>query len=369
MRRPIIIASILLFIGITVVVLLPERSNPSPNLESDSIQQNVAFDAKPVDTMPSDPKTLKAEALIEDEFPSDGAIFKAQFSQIADNYMDTAQFPVGSQPIRNPADVYEPAPFELAQFSIPFPMQGGGTLKVSAALDKFLYFAGDTIAIKVTVEGAPVNAYVEVDSQFSSSKEDLQTPVELSSKNGARFEGSVDTSTVSDSSFTPEMLLKALIKVDGEEFFITQGFRYFQASADVIGIGRVEANGANLDIPVELDVEESGYYFLRAVLEDAETKKPLIALQSEGRLAKGSRKLMLQAHIQALKFSGSEGPYNLTNIKLYRGADEDEEFDVPGKTREKKYKVQGFSFDRYDDVEHVDPIALERAEFLRSLGN
>jgi hypothetical protein len=368
MKRFIIIASTLLFIGIAVFVFLPKWSNESPNFESVSSQQEGVVNTKPVDTTLAMPQTLKPKALPKEELPSDGAIFKAQFSQIADNYMDTAQFPVGSQPIRNPADVYEPAPFELAQFSIPFPMQGGGTLKVSAALDRFLYFAGDTIAIKVTVEGAPVNAYVEVDSQFSSSKEDLQTPVELSSKNGALFEGSVDTSTVSDSSFTPEMLLKALITVDGEEFFITQGFRYFQASADVIGIGRVEANGANLDIPVELDVEESGYYFLRAVLEDAETKKQLIALQSEGRLAKGSRKLMLQAHIQALKFSGSEGPYNLTNIKLYRGANEEEEFDVPGKTREKKYKVQGFSFDRYDDVDHVDPIALERAEFLRSLG-
>ncbi len=368
MKRSIIIVSILLFISITIVVLLPERSNESPNLGSDLIKQDAVFNAKPIDTLPTKPQTLKTDAPMEDEYPSDGAIFNAQFSQIADNYMDTAQFPVGSQPIRNPADVYEPAPFEEAQFSIPFPMQGGGTLKVSAALDKFLYFSGDTIAIKVTVKGAPVNAYVEVDSQFSSSKEDLQTPVELSSNNGALFEGSVDTSTISDSSFTPEMLFKALIKVDGEEFFITQGFRYFQASAEVVGIGRVEVSGANLDIPVELDVEESGYYFIRAVLEDTETKKPLIALQSEGRLSKGSRKLMLQAHIQALKFSGSEGPYNLTNIKLYRGANEDEEFDVPGKAREQKFKVQGFSFDRYDDVQHIDPIALERAEFLRSLG-
>jgi len=368
MKRFVFIAVTLLLVGIAAVVLLTKDSNDSSFSLSEPLQQDVVSDTKLITTKPAVAQTLKVESVVEEDFPSDGAIFKAQLSQIADSYMDTAQFPVGSQPIRNPDEVYVPAPFEEAQFSIPFPMQGGGTLKVNAALDKFLYFAGDVIEIKITVSGSPMNSYVEVDAQFASSKGDLQTPVELSSSNGALFEGRVDTSTISDSNFTSEMLLKALIKVDGEEFFITQGFRYFQASADVVGIGRVDANGANLDIPVELDVEESGYYFLRAVLEDAETKKPLVALQTEGRLAKGSRKLLLQAHIQALKFSGSEGPYNLVNIKLYRGANENEEFDVPGKAREKKYKVQGFSFDRYDDVEHVDPIALERAEFLRSLG-
>lgn len=368
MKRLVIIASTILLISIAAVFLLPEQPNDLSAPVSEPLKEDVVFDTKLVTNATVAPQTPKVETVIEEDFPSDGAIFKAQLSQVADSYMDTAQFPVGSQPIRNPDEVYEPGPFEEAQFSIPFPMQSGGTLKVNAALNKFLYFAGDVIEIKITVSGSPINAYVDVDAQFASSKGDLQTPIELSSSNGALFEGRVNTSTISDSNFTSEMLLKALIKVDGEEFFITQGFRYFEASADVVGIGRVDANGANLDIPVELDVEESGYYFLRAVLEDAETKKPLVALQTEGRLAKGSRKLLLQAHIQALKFSGSEGPYNLVNIKLYRGADENEEFDVPGKAREKKYKVQGFSFDRYDDVEHVDPIALERAEFLRSLG-
>ncbi len=368
MKRGVIIASTILLIGIAAVFLLPEQPNDLSVPVSEPLQEDAAFDSKLVTNATVAPQTPKVETVIEEDFPSDGAIFKAQLSQVADSYMDTAQFPVGSQPIRSSDEVYEPEPFEEAQFSIPFPMQGGGTLKVNAALNKFLYFAGDVIEIKITVSGSPMNAYVEVDAQFASSKGDLKTSIELSSSNGALFEGRMNTSTVSDSNFTPEMLLKALVKVDGEEFFITQGFRYFQASADVVGIGRVDANGANLDIPVELDVEESGYYFLRAVLEDAETKKPLVALQTEGRLSKGSRKLLLQAHIQALKFSGSEGPYNLVNIKLYRGADENEEFDVPGKAREKKYKVQGFSFDRYDDVKHVDPVALERAEFLRSLG-
>lgn len=367
MKNAFIVLSVLLIIGVAASLILfgaPEEIEKRP-IESTQVKNMQPQQAE----SPKIRQVQTDDLLISDDFPSDDVIFQAQFSQIADTYMDTAQFPVGSQPIRNPNDVYEPAPFEDAKFSIPFPMQGGGTLNVKVALNKFQYFQDETIAIQLSVKGAPSSAYVEVDSKFASSKKDLQTPVELVSSDGSLFVGSVDTASVSDSEFTPEMLFKALVKVDGEEFFITQGFRYFQSSADVVGIGRVESNGANLDIPVKLDVEESGYYFLRAVLEDAETAKPLISLQSEARLSKGSRKILLQAHIQALKYSGSEGPYDLRNINLYRGADDNEEFDVPGKSLEKSYAVPGFSFDQYDDVKHVDPIALERAEFLRSLGN
>jgi hypothetical protein len=367
MKNISILLLILLIISVAVslILLVPNKTIVSVPIEKTHIKREAP---KRLAVSKIQETTLQEE-VESDDFPSDEIIFQAQFSQIADTYMDTAQFPVGSQPIRNPNDVYEPAPFEDAKFSIPFPMQGGGTLNVKLALDKFQYFQGETIDVQLTVNGAPSSAYVEVTSELASSKKDLQTPVELNSSNGSFFIGSVDTSSISDSEFTPEMLFKALVKVDGEEFFITQGFRYFQSSADVVGIGRVEVNGANLDIPVKLDVDESGYYFLRAVLEDAQTGKPLVSLQSEGRFSKGSRKLLLQAHIQALKFSASEGPYNLRNIKLYRGADENEDFDVPGKSLEKSYAVPGFSFDQYDDVKHVDPIALERAEFLRSLGN
>ena len=305
---------------------------------------------------------------IENEHPSDDAIFKVQFSQVADSYLQTAQFPVNSQPISHPDEVYEPAPFEEAQFTIPFPMQGGGTLQVNAALNKFTYFAGEKIEVQVTVKGAPQGAYVQAQGSFANAERDLPNELLLNTNNDSFFSGQVDTSTMLGSDFTPEMLLKVLVKVDGEEFFITQGFRYFKASANVVGIGRVEVNSANLDIPVKLNVDESGYYFMRAVLVDEESSKPLVALQAEGRFAKGSRELLLQAHIQALKVGGSEGPYILKNINLYRGANENEEFDVPGKSDKKRYAVSGFSFSQYDDVVHVDKLAHERAAFLRSLG-
>ena len=135
------------------------------------------------------------------------------------------------------------------------------------------------------------------------------------------------------------------------------------------GLGVVQPNGANLEIPFEYNVFIGGYYFVSALLQDQQTGQPLIALQTEGRMEQGNGRLFARAHIQALTEAGSEGPYILTNIKAHRGAERGEQFDIPASTVRTQFTISGFSFTEYESTTYEDPLAKERAEFLRSLGS
>ena len=164
------------------------------------------------------------------------------------------------------------------------------------------------------------------------------------------------------------MIVKVAIEVGGEPFFTTVAFNYDTASARLLGLGVVQTNGANLEIPLEYSVLNSGYYVVSAILSDQQTGRPLVALQTEGRMSQGNGQLIAKAHIQALKEAGSQGPYWLTNIKAYRGAERGEQFDVPASSVNTQFAINAFSFTEYTDEIFQDPLAQERVEFLNGLG-
>ena len=158
------------------------------------------------------------------------------------------------------------------------------------------------------------------------------------------------------------------VKVGTEDLLTTVSFRYDQPSAQIIGTLPSRVEGPNLVIPLQVSVGQTGYYFARGVLEDARTGQPLIELQNEGPLTAGNGILNLNAHILALRVHQSEGPYTLRSVKLHRGAETGESFDVPASTLQKTFAIQGFPFSSYENEEFVDELAQERLEFLRELG-
>ena len=145
-------------------------------------------------------------------------------------------------------------------------------------------------------------------------------------------------------------------------------FRYSDASAQIIGVQQVRTEGPNLVIPLQVNVFQSGYYFVSGVLDDAQTGRPLIQLQAEKRLLQGNGIINLSAHITALRRQGSEGPYVLRSLRSHRGAEVGESFDVPVSTSSTRYTIQGFPFSVYDDEEYENEDAEEVLEFLDGLG-
>ena len=304
--------------------------------------------------------------------PYENEALKAQIQQVADIYAENIKYPVTSQPIYNPDDVREYKPFEQSEVDLPFPEDDSdeNPIRISAATDRFLYFQGDTILIRVKVSGAPSGVVVQVNGVFSSSNGDIPTkPVfETNNQDQTEFTASFDTRLAPSNRLTPEMLVKLSVVVGNRDLSTSVPFRYTIASAQVVGVQQARPEGAELVIPLLLNVFQAGYYFVNGVLEEAGSGRPLIQLQAESRLPQGSGVINLKAHIAALKRQGSQGPYILRNIQAYRGAGVGESLDVPASSLQSQFTINGFPFSAYEDKAFVDELAKERLEYLRKLG-
>lgn len=309
----------------------------------------------------------KAHTLTEQE------VLNSRLQVVAEVYAESIKYPIGSQPIINPQDVREYEPYEQSEVSLPFPLGNDdeNPITISAATNSFQYFTGETIFAQVKVVGAPDGTVIDVEGGLSSGHGDLPQKIQFSNSeaSGSEFVAIFDTQALSPKVLTPEMLLKLRVVVGNRELYTTVAFRYSSASANITGVDRAAPQGANLNLPIQLDVIQEGYFYIKGVLADVGTDAPLIELQGEGRLPAGKAVITLHAHISALMKQGSAGPYVLRHIRAYRGADVGESADVPVSSTQSQYPVVGFPFSAYENESHVDELAQERLEFLRNLGS
>ena len=335
---------------------------------------------------PETNKPVKVTALINDkpeipqsqDSPEDLAFdpyedeaIRAQMMQVADLYEQASRYPHFSQPILNPDQVKEPEPFKETEVDTPFPVEGiDEPIRLLAATDRYQYFAGETISVRLQVLGAPGDTFIQAVAVMSGARGDtpLSAPLNPTNENLTEFQGSFDTGLVPPGILTTEMLLKLQVGVGEQTLFTTVPFRYSDAAAQLVAVPYVRQEAEYLLIPLQYTVYSPGYYFAGAVLEDAESGRPLLQLQAEGPLNQGNGVLTLKAHFQALRAMGSEGPYVLRSIKTYRGAEDGEAYDLPASSAQQRFEIQGFPFEQYDDTAYQDELAAERIEFLRNLG-
>ncbi len=316
-------------------------------------------------------QTIETEK--EDDFnPYESEVLKANLQQVADVFEETSKYPASSQPVYDPAAVQEPEPFEFTEVDQPFPKDKDDKtpIRISAATDTYQYFAGDTIQARVRISGGPEDSFVSVKGVLSGLRGDVPSAINFEPRGDSltEFYASIDTNLLPAEFLTPEMILKLTVNVDNRDLFTTTTLRFDQPSAQIIGLLPSRVDGPNLVVPLQVNVIQGGYYFVRSVLEDAATRQPLVELQNEQPLQSGNAIINLNAHIAALKRQGSEGPYILRSVRLHRGAEIGEALDAPGNSLQRQYTVQGFPFTAYSDEPYVDPIAQERLEFLRDLG-
>jgi len=168
---------------------------------------------------------------------------------------------------------------------------------------------------------------------------------------------------------TSEMLVRFTVDINDQNLAATVPFKYATASARLDSIPYSRVEGEFLDIPLQFTVFESGYYFVDAILDDANSSRPLVQLQAEGRMSSGNDVLILKAHQQALKDAGSQGPYNVRVRSAFRGANSNEIADTPVSLPITPFGIPGVPFSEYDDVQYSDSEVQQRIEFLRGLGN
>lgn len=324
-------------------------------------------------------KTFKKKAVLAadddglTEFnPFESDAFKEQLKQVADIYAENIKYPITSQPIYNADEARDYKEFEQSEVDLPFPGDDDdqNPIRISAATNTFQYFQGDTVIVRVQISGAPQETFIDVKGVLSGSNGDL--PIEgvfhPNDESLTQFTAVFDTKLAPSSLLTHEMLVKLNVSVGDRPLFTTVAFRYSDASAQIIGVQQVRTEGPNLVIPLQVNVFQSGYYFVNGILEDAQTGRPLIQLQAEKRFLQGNGIINLSAHITALRRQASEGPYVLRSLRSHRGAEVGERFDVPVSTSSPRYSIQGFPFSAYDDEEYENEDSEDVLEFLDGLG-
>lgn len=372
MRKRVWLPLCLMLLLIIAAIFWPAGKNGSEPIIAD--MPNVAESANsiiPKQNLNAEDASAAAEESVEEFNPYESEVFKAQILQVADLYAENAKYPINSKPILNPNDATIMQPFEETEVDTPFPDEDGiGQIRLAAAVDKYQYFVGDQIDVRLQLSGTKENVFINAVATLSGPHGDtpLSATMNPSDQTLTVFTASFDTSIAPPALMSPEMLMKIAVTVGDQQLFTTVGFRYARASAQLVSVSQVRQNEAELVIPLHYNVYQDGYYFVKAILEDAQDSRPLIQLQSEGRLAQGNAILELRAHISALRAQGSAGPYILRSVQTYRGAKVGETFDAPATTSQQRFSIPGFPFSDYDESEHEDPLAHERIEFLRGLG-
>ncbi len=361
----------LVIIAVSAYWFWPKHTPPADAEKIDSQKSVAQASVKelPVVSKVTNKEQIDDDELLEDPY-ADEAI-RAQLLQVADLYAETSKYPHTSQPIRNPDLAKESKPFTETEVDLPFPVDGlEEPIRLLAAVDRYQYFAGDIITARLHVVGAPPDTFVQATAVMSGSQGDTPLVATLDSVDETltNFTGSFDTRVAPPGVMTTEMLLKMQVEVGEETLFTSVPFRYSQASAQLVAVSYVRQEAENLVIALQYNVYQPGYYFVKAILEDAQTGQPLIQLQGEDRLNQGNGNLVLKAHISALRAMGSEGPYVLRSINTYRGSEDGEAYDVPASSAAARFDIQGFPFDQYDNIAHQDDLAAERLEFLQNLG-
>ncbi|WP_395341355.1 hypothetical protein PN836_019045 [Ningiella sp. W23] len=334
----------------------------SPNNQA----KNQAYD-------PSSADVATGMSLSVVEAPADEAVFTlaSQIQDIATAYSQSAQYPRGSQPVLNPEQVIVFSAFEENATSFELDSNMHGQVQLSVATKQYQHFSGDDIEVLVSVGKVPRTASVDAIAILSDINGDALFTLDLDTgfKQSWELRGAINGSDLAELDLPPELQIAATVEVDGEVFFSSAALKYNDPSATIVGLGNANPNAEYLDLPLKIDVHDAGYYFLSAVLFDANGKAPLVQLQEEARLRVGDQEIVLKAHIQALKVSANEGPYMLKHFSLRRGAEDGELYDSAGNSAIEALHIEAFSFERYEDKAYVDPLAQEREAFLRRLSS
>lgn len=303
-----------------------------------------------------------------------GADLADKFDEVAHAYEQTARYPANSQVVVDAELVAPRKPFEQSEVELTFPDGEGGALPVSlaAATEKFQYLDGEKITARVIVSGIEENEPINVSAVVVSPVVgELGEVSSLNSYAGSdnEFRAEFDSQLFAKKSVSDEMLVKFMVDVGDQSLVATVPFKYGTAAARLDSIPYSRAEGEYLLIPLQFTVFDSGYYFVDAILDDATSARPLIQLQTEGRMKSGNDVLILRAHQQALKDAGSQGPYTLRIRNAFRGAQANEVADTPVAIPSTGFGLPSVEFSEYADVQYSDAEIQQRIEFLRSLGN
>jgi len=299
--------------------------------------------------------------------PTVEQMLQQPLQQVAATYAAQHRFPTFSQPIKSPAELLRYKPHQPQTVSLPFPTPGGGTFQANVTLDRYRYFKGDALqlTLDLSTSGGTVISDVQATVNTIEGEELYRLPVRVSPGTRIQHSQAVDLSEAWED-WPMELQWTVRARVGEQRLSVVAPFRYETPVAVLEGVAASRVDGEFLAIPLTIDTEFPGYYFVQANLY-SEDGSPLVHLQTEGPLTPDHPPLTLRASGAIFRQLNDAGPYVLRDIQVERlgGDDQPDRF---GKARQTEYAVTGFPLNDYADSTWTDTLAQQRLEFLESLG-
>jgi hypothetical protein len=277
------------------------------------------------------------------------------FSLLSQAYAAELSYPSYSRPLTS-ADhqLLNPNQFD----AVALPLEGGAS--ASLVLPKYRFTYPEAVVFKLVMAG------------LSAQQVKAELREQLSGKVLAQADLTADAEETEwphqfDATENWDGALELVVQFEaqGKTQQLQTGLHYSYPVATITGIGSSSSRGADLVIPVELEVKKAGMYRLRANLF-TESKQPLAVLTAEEQLTEGSAKLELRAFKQVLQQQA--GPYWLGTFVLELRSAMPGEATRYGDSKESGFIVDAINFGQLSDEPFVvSDEEKQRLEFLQQM--
>lgn len=382
-----LMAALVISVVTALAMLRPEQTDFALADTTDQQQQQntPAFASAPMEntgskTGLSDPSNQTAEttarlaAVLDEQIPDpDDAVadevidtlLSDLFAEVADAYQSAARYPHFSQPIADARTLQGYQSNGAHQVSLPFPLPNGDTYHARLRLDRYRYTPDDQQQVSLELSTDNGTAIRQVEAEITDLKgQTLYTqPLNLTASAQLSHDMAIDLTGIWQPDWPAELQWRVRARLGQQQLSVVAPFYLDPPVAILSGLGTVVVNDGFLEIPLNIQTDQPGYYFVQANLF-SENGTPLLHLQTEGPVANGYPPPGLQAFGPALMEANAPGPYLLTDIQLTRLGDDDQP-DRFGRASQTAFPIPAIPLDAFEEVVWEDPMLAERLEFLK----
>jgi hypothetical protein len=151
----------------------------------------------------------------------------------------------------------------------------------------------------------------------------------------------------------------------GQTQILKTGIAYHNPVATIVGVNESLGLGSDMQIPVQLEVKQAGFYRLRANLY-TEQHQPLALLTATEKLGTGQQQITLSAFKAVLR--NHSGPYILGSFVLEKRPAVPGELTQYGDSQKAEYPLDSFSLNQLSDEPwQPDEQEQQRLQFLQQM--
>lgn len=296
------------------------------------------------------------------------ANLRQSLTQVADVYRAQNRYPPFSQPIASEVDALRYQFNQPQQVRIPFPLANGATFDARLTLDRYHYFIGDEQQLSLSLSTSDESLIRDISLSVISVDGTLlhRQALSLPASSTIRHNLNVDLSE-HDDDWPRELQWRLRASVGQQRLSVVAPFTYEAPVVTLTGVAEPHIDGEFLVLPLSLDYDRSGYYFVQANLYNADGD-PLLHLETEGPLTANDPGLRLRASGPALIDLDAPGPYVLRDVHLTRMGGNGIP-DLQGQAPQGEFQIPALDLEGYADSTWSDPLAQQRQEFLDELSN